>query len=121
MQQNTIELATGICQEYPSGTPPLTAEAAASYMPALPGWSLEEGKRVHKAFRFDNFANALAFVNRIGAVADEQDHHPDLQLGWGRVVVDLTTHSVGGLSTNDVFLAARIELLTPDAPGLKTS
>ena len=85
----------------------MAADAVAEYMDALPGWTVEEGKVVHKAFRFNNFANALAFVNRIGDVAEEQDHHPDLELGWGRVVVNLSTHSVGGLSPNDFILAAR--------------
>ena len=120
MEMKTVELAKGQCQEYPEGTPPVAADAVAGYMDALPGWSVEEGKVVHKAFRFNNFANALAFVNRIGDVAEEQDHHPDLELGWGRVVVNLSTHSVGGLSPNDFILAARVELLTPDAGGLRT-
>ena len=66
-----------------------------------------------RRYRLPDFATGLALVNRIGALAEAQDHHPDLLLAWGRVEITLWTHSVGGLSRNDFILAAHIDRLTP--------
>lgn len=73
------------------------------------GWSIARGRRLRATFRFADFAQALAFVNAVGAIADDQNHHPDLLLSWGRVVVELTTHDAGGLTPKDFALAARID------------
>jgi len=75
------------------------------------GWNVVEPGRLCKTFTFDNFVSALAFVNRIGVVAEASCHHPDLELRWGVVAVTLWTHDVDGLSENDFILAAKIELL----------
>ena len=75
------------------------------------GWSLAAGPRLGKEFRFPDFLQALAFVNKVGALAQEENHHPDLQLAWGKVQVSLWTHSAGGLTENDFILAAKIDAL----------
>jgi len=76
-----------------------------------PGWRIVDGHHLEKEFRFPDFAQALAFVNRIGAAAEEMGHHPDLELGWGRVRVTLRTHDAGGITSKDYALAAAIEEL----------
>lgn len=73
------------------------------------GWSVVRGRELRAKFRFADFAAALAFVNRIGALAEKQNHHPDLELGWGRVAVRLTTHDAGGLTEKDFALAVKID------------
>ena len=69
------------------------------------------GARLRKTFRFPDFVSALAFVNRIGEVAEREQHHPDILLSWGRVSLEIWTHAIGGLSENDFILAAKIEEL----------
>src|SRR5258707_96949 len=67
------------------------------------------GSRLEKEYRFPDFRQALAFVNRVGEIAEEEGHHPDFELGWGRVKLALWTHSIGGLSENDCILAAKAD------------
>ena len=74
----------------------------------LTDWEVVGGHHLHKVFKFPDFLTALAFVNRIGAVAEAQGHHPDLLLSWGKVEVTLFTHDVGGISEKDYTLAAAI-------------
>ncbi len=74
-----------------------------------PGWTVVGGHHIQKKFSFPDFVTALAFVNRIGAVAEEQQHHPDLLLGWGKVEVTSFTHTVDGLTEKDYALAAAID------------
>ena len=75
----------------------------------VPGWELaDSGKRITRCYKRKDFAEALAFVNRIGAVAEEEGHHPDITFGWGYVTVELFTHKIGGLHENDFILAAKI-------------
>lgn len=75
----------------------------------LEGWSVEGGHHLTKTYEFPDFARALAFVNRVGAIAEEQGHHPDVHLAWGRVRLGLWTHKINGLSESDFILAARID------------
>ena len=80
---------------------------------ALPEWQLAlDGKSIVKTFRFRNFYETLGFVNAIGWMANRQDHHPDLEVGYNRCVVHWSTHDVGGLSMNDFICAARVETIT---------
>ncbi len=90
-------------------------------MSKIPGWQLRpDGKEISRQLKFKNFKDALAFVNRVGELAEAEGHHPDLELGWGRVGVKLSTHAVEGLSLNDFILAAKINTATPKQPaGLK--
>ncbi len=76
----------------------------------LNDWQMQELEhKLFKDFKFKNFAQALDFVNKLGALAEEQGHHPDISFGWGYAEVMLSTHSVGGLSRNDFILAAKID------------
>ena len=78
----------------------------------LPGWQLgPEGGDVRKDFKFGNFSEALGFVNALGWIAERENHHPDLELGWGRCLVRFSTHDVGGISLNDFICAAKTEAL----------
>lgn len=78
----------------------------------LPGWEFgPNGGDIRKQFKFDNFVHALAFVNALGWVAERENHHPDLDLGWGRCLVRFSTHDVGGLSMNDFICAAKTQAL----------
>ena len=84
----------------------------------LPGWSLvEEGRAIHRRYRFRNFADAFDFTSRIARLAEAADHHPDLGLGWGYVTVRLQTHDLGGLGPKDFKLAAQIEAAAPATLG----
>ena len=82
---------------------------------ALPGWELAgDGKSIGKIFKFENFHETLGFVNAIGWVANRQDHHPDLEVGYNRCAVRWSTHDVGGLSMNDFICAAKTDGLNAD-------
>lgn len=87
-------------------------EALALLAELHPDWTIEEGQ-LRRQLRFPDFARALAFVDAIGAIAEAQNHHPDLLLAWGRVEIALWTHSQGGLTRSDFVLAAKIDGLRP--------
>ena len=78
--------------------------------PLPPGWHIVDDHHLEKEFTFPNFADALAFVNRVGAVAEELDHHPDIFLAWGKVRIQTWTHTANGLTRKDFVLANKIEL-----------
>jgi 4a-hydroxytetrahydrobiopterin dehydratase len=109
-------MATPLAQRHsapvPAGTPPLSPEEIARLQGEVPGWTVQNGHELHRNFRFPDFVKALAFVNRVGEIAEQEQHHPDIGLGWGRVDVTTYTHSVNGLTENDFILAARINALT---------
>jgi 4a-hydroxytetrahydrobiopterin dehydratase len=97
------------CVPCEGGIPALTAEEIAPLMTQLAGWAVDGEKKLTKTYAFPDFVQALAFVNRAGAIAEEEGHHPDLFLTWGKVGVELTTHAIGGLSENDFILAAKLD------------
>jgi 4a-hydroxytetrahydrobiopterin dehydratase len=80
-------------------------------------WTVVDGHHLEREFSFPDFAEALAFVNRVGAIAEAEDHHPDLRLRWGAVTVTVWTHTVDGLTEKDFLLAAKVDggLADPDA------
>jgi 4a-hydroxytetrahydrobiopterin dehydratase len=106
-------LAGRRCVPCEKGTPPLTETEAAAYLPQVPGWEMREAKALRRRFRFPSFREAMAFVNSVAALAEEEGHHPDIFISYNRVRIDLTTHAIGGLSVNDFILAAKIDRLTP--------
>lgn len=86
----------------------LSEDEIADRLRSLPGWEIKDAK-LTKAFKFDDFMGAVGFVNRLAPVAESEGHHPDLQVGWGRVVVELTSHDAGGLTAKDFKLASLID------------
>ena len=94
------------CRE---GTPPLTAEAVEHLRKEVPEWNVIENTEIQRTFPFENFAEGLSFVNQIGRLADEEDHHPTIELSYKKATVRLTTHAIDGLSENDFILAAKID------------
>lgn len=93
------------------GTAPLTPNQIQAFLPAIPRWSLSaDGARLRCEWRVRDFAAALDFFQRIAAIAEAEDHHPDLHLvGYRNVAVEIWTHAVGGLTENDFILAAKID------------
>jgi 4a-hydroxytetrahydrobiopterin dehydratase len=87
----------------------LTPEELAKQSAQRPNWHIVDGKKLSRAFKFPDFLKALDFVNRVGAVAEKQGHHPDLHLSWGRVEVETWTHDAGGLTEQDFLLASQID------------
>lgn len=75
------------------------------------GWEIIEDKKIQKEFVFKDFIEALAFVNSVGEIAEQEEHHPDIVLSYGRVVVELSTHDIGGLSEKDFVVADKIDLI----------
>lgn len=104
-----IELARKKCTPCRGGVPPLSGDALVKLQERLPFWKVVDGHHLAKSFLFPDFKAALAFVNRAGAVAEEEGHHPDLRLSWGKVDVQIYTHKAGGLTENDFILAAKID------------
>ena len=103
-----MSLAEKHCVPCRGGVPPLVGEALENMKTQLPGWDVVDGHHLWKSFRFPDFQSALDFVNRAGAIAEAEGHHPDLFLSWGRVDVKIWTHKIDGLTESDFVLAAKI-------------
>ncbi|HYC54372.1 MAG TPA: 4a-hydroxytetrahydrobiopterin dehydratase [Candidatus Binatia bacterium] len=103
------ELATRKCVPCRDGMPALNENEARRLLGQLDGWTIEGGHHLTKQWKFPDFVSALAYVNALGAIAEEQGHHPDLTLGWGRVGAQIWTHAAGGLTENDFILAAKAD------------
>ncbi len=88
----------------------LTADELSTALETLDGWDVV-GKTIKKSLKFDNFAAALEYVNRVGELAEAADHHPDITFGWGYVDIALTTHDRGGITDVDVELAKQIDAI----------
>jgi 4a-hydroxytetrahydrobiopterin dehydratase len=110
------ELASKSCVPCRGGVPPLRGQELESYKRQLPGWNVVKEHRLTRTFSFPDFATALAFINRIGAVAEREGHHPDICFGWGKAEVTTYTHKIDGLTESDFVLAAKIEQLYEGGP-----
>ena len=106
-----MSLAEKHCVPCRGGVPPLHGEALESLKAQLPGWEVVDNQHLTRSFSFPDFKTALDFVNRAGAVAEEEGHHPDLLLTWGKVDVKTWTHKIDGLTESDFILAAKIDRL----------
>lgn len=115
-----IDLAQKRCTPCRGGVPPLAGPELAAFHERLPFWKVVEQHHLAKSFRFPDFKTALEFVNRVGALAESQGHHPDLCLSWGKVDVTTYTHKIDGLSENDFILAAKIDNLFFSEPPTQT-
>lgn len=90
--------------------PPLPASAAGVLLQELRGWELVDGKSLRKTFTCKSFLEAVGLIQRVAPIAEAEDHHPDLHLtNYRRLTIELSTHSIGGLSENDFILAAKID------------
>ncbi len=100
------------CVPCNGGVPPLTADEAKHYLGETPNWALDGAvSRIERRFAFRDFVEALEFVNRVGSLAEEEGHHPDIGFGWGYCNVVLYTHKIKGLHENDFIMAAKIDRL----------
>ena len=105
-------LAEKSCTPCRGGIPPLTREAAEEYRRQAPDWALlDEATRIERSYRFKNFAEAFAFVERAAALAEAEGHHPDICFGWGYATVSLRTKKIKGLHENDFIMAAKLDRL----------
>jgi 4a-hydroxytetrahydrobiopterin dehydratase len=108
------ELAEQTCVPCRGGEPPLTQEEIQELLPQVPNWKVvhREGiQRLERSFTFPNFAQALAFTNKVGALAEAEGHHPGILTLWGRTAVSWWTHMIGGLHRNDFVMAAKTDRL----------
>jgi 4a-hydroxytetrahydrobiopterin dehydratase len=103
------ELAKKNCVPCKGGVPPLRGDAIGQLLAQIDGWEAVDEHHLRKTYRFKDFVQALAFVNRIGAIAEEQGHHPDIHLTWGSVRVEIWTHKINGLTESDFVLAAKAD------------
>ncbi|NHO33130.1 4a-hydroxytetrahydrobiopterin dehydratase [Acetobacter fallax] len=109
------ELSKKNCVPCSGGVSSLSREEAEALLVQTKGWSLsDDATRIERHFKFPDFATSLAFVDKVGALAEAEQHHPDMTFGWGYASVSFSTHKIKGLHENDFIMAARVNGL-PDA------
>ena len=106
-----MSLAEKHCVPCRGGVPPLHGEELEKMKAQLPDWQVVDGHHLTRSYTFPDFKTALDFVNRAGAIAEEEGHHPDLYLAWGKVDVKTWTHKIDGLTESDFILAAKLDAL----------
>ncbi|MGE3920741.1 MAG: 4a-hydroxytetrahydrobiopterin dehydratase [Gammaproteobacteria bacterium] len=100
------------CKACEGGIPALTLDEAKKFLKKTPDWIIDKnGKKISREFKFKNFYHTMAFVNAIAWIANRENHHPDLELGYNYCHVHFTTHALDGLSENDFICAAKIDQL----------
>jgi len=110
------ELENKRCKPCEKGTAPLQADAVKTMLEKVTDWSLEgESKEISRRFRFKNYYETMAFVNAAAWIAHQEDHHPDMEVGYNRCHIRYSTHAIGGLSENDFICAAKINALLSNA------
>lgn len=115
MNQTLATLAAQHCTPRKGAEHALSRVECLARLSLLPGWTLAEaGGVISKNFRFRDFHRTMAFVNAVAYIAHVEDHHPDMEIGYGHCLVRFNTHDVGGLSDNDFICAAKLELLHPE-------
>jgi 4a-hydroxytetrahydrobiopterin dehydratase len=114
MSVSAASLTAKKCTPCEGNTPALTRDEVAARLPAVPEWKLtDDGKLIRRKYKFKDFVAAMAFLQKVGVLAEEDQHHPDLHLtGYKNAAVELTTHAIGGLSENDFIVAAKIDQLS---------
>lgn len=113
-------LARMKCVACRAGEPTVTEAEVAEYHPQVPDWQIVERegiKRLERVFKFRNFLQALDFTNRVGALAEEEGHHPAILTEWGKVTVTWWTHKIKGLHRNDFIMAAKTDEIYREAFG----
>jgi len=100
------------CKPCEGGIPPLDAETIATLMKQVPTWELiNDGKEIARSFSFKNFYHTMAFLNAVAWVANQENHHPDVEAGYNYCKIRYTTHAISGLSDNDFICAAKVDAL----------
>ena len=107
----TIDLTARTCKPCEGGVAPMTAREIEAMLPQVEGWTLSDG-RLRRSFRFRNYYETIAFVNAVAWVANQENHHPVMDVGFRECEVKLWTHAIDGLSENDFICAAKISRLT---------
>ena len=102
-------LAKKNCVPCRGGVPPLSGDRMTALLGQLDGWAVEREHHLTRTYAFPDFVEALGFVNRVGEIAEQQSHHPDIHLAWGKVRVEVWTHKIDGLTESDFILAAKID------------
>jgi len=97
------------CVPCEGGVDPLEPEAIKQYAEQVPDWEVVDSHHLARSFKFKNFKRALAFIQDVGEIAEAEQHHPELHLGWGHAEVEIWTHAIDGLHENDFILAAKID------------
>ena len=116
MPVDSEKLASRACVPCRGGIPPLGEVEARRLLEGTPEWRLEENAtRLVRRFEFEDFVKAMAFVNRVADIAEEQGHHPDIAIHWNKVDLVLWTHKIGGLHENDFILAAKVDRLLEES------
>lgn len=113
-------LKTQACVPCRKGAPTLTDEEIDALKPQVDAWDVVEvdgERRLRRRYSFGDFAGALEFTNRVGAIAEQEGHHPALLTEWGGVTVSWWTHMIGGLHRNDFIMAAKTDELYDGVPG----
>ena len=105
----TSELADKECVACRGGTPPLSGEKVGELLREVDGWIIEQEYHLTRIYKFPDFAKALVFVNQVGEIAEQQNHHPDIHLAWGSVRVEVWTHKIHGLTESDFIFAAKVD------------
>lgn len=110
MMDKEDNLVNKTCIPCQAGTPPLTAAETDRLLLKLGSqWMLNEKGHLHKEYKFKDFLTAMAFANKIATLAEQQGHHPDLSIAWGKCGIEIWTHKINGLSESDFILAAKID------------
>ncbi len=105
-----MSLADNKCVPCRGGVPPLESAKVQELLGQLEnGWEVNKDGHLERLYTFKNFAEALAYVNKVGAVAEDEGHHPDLYLAWGKCKVELWTHKINGLTESDFYMAAKAD------------
>jgi len=110
MERKESDLRPGRCAACEGGVAALSAQALTEALATLPGWQYKDAG-IERRFHFRNFYESMAFANAIAWIAAREDHHPDLQLGYGYVLVRFQTHAVGGVTQNDILCARAVDAL----------
>ena len=100
------------CVPCEGGTKPLTPDGYGAFLRTLSGWEDIDTLKIQKSYKFKNFKDALSFVNKVGTLAEEEQHPPKMYIyGWNKVRITLTTHAIKGLSENDFIMASKIDTI----------
>lgn len=104
LQDKRCDCATGKVQK-------LTSEEIEDILQQVQGWKVVDNHHLQKEYKFKNYIDGVEFVNQLAAIAEEQNHHPEIDLAWGKVRVEIYTHVVDGLTDNDFILAAKYDAI----------